>query len=191
MAKSFYLEEHHFKRDVVHGWALADIYLLILCTNSNAQFQIKIPRRRKSTILQSIEKYQKEAAEKENTPQTPPSPFSNKELNTPLLQRIAKKLFNDNNQATPIQNVTLDTSDRNISLSDIDKTKALKTSTPKLPTKKNAKKSTKKNTKAPTKKNSKPSTEKKDTSRNKSNNASADSCSSLQLQLSESDGEEL
>jgi len=140
-------------------------------------------------ILQSIEKYQKEAVEKENTPQTPPSPFSNKELNTPLLQRIAKKLFNDNNQATPIQNVTLDTSDRNISLSDIDKTKALKTSTPKLPT--NTKKSTKKSTKAPTKNNSKLSTEKKDTSRNKSNNASADSCSSLQLQLSESDGEEL
>ena len=29
----FYQEvEHHFKRDVVHGWALPDIYLLILCT---------------------------------------------------------------------------------------------------------------------------------------------------------------
>ena len=166
-------------------------FFTILCTNSNAQFQIKIPRRRKSTILQSIEKYQKEAAEKENTPQTPPSPFSNKELNTPLLQRIAKKLFNDNNQATPIQNVTLDTSDRNISLSDSDKTKAIKTSTPKLPTKKNAKKSTKKNTKAPTENNSNPKTKKKDTkSRNKSKNASSDSCSSLQLQLSDSDGEE-
>ena len=101
-------------------------------------FQIKIPNRRKSTILQSFENYQKEEARKENTPKTdPPSPFSNNDLNTPLLQRIAKKLFNDNNLPTPIQKVTRkdDISDNDISLSYADKNETLNTSTPKVPTK--------------------------------------------------------
>ena len=45
MAKSFYQEvEHHFKRDVVHGWALANIYflqfyVLILMLNFRSKYQ--------------------------------------------------------------------------------------------------------------------------------------------------------
>ena len=64
------------------------------------------------------------------------------EMNTPLLQRIAKKLYNDNKSSprtpTPrtLATIKLDLSDRDFSLSDLipdPRTRTQKTSTPKPP----------------------------------------------------------
>ena len=67
-------------------------------------FQNIIPKRgRRSEILQSYEQYQKEESEKVSTPNKSleNSSFSSQDLNTPLLQRIAKKHFNESQGASP------------------------------------------------------------------------------------------
>ena len=102
-----------------------------------------MPKRRRSEILESFQGYQKEEAEKDEDVVVieAEDPFSNKALNTPLLQRIAKKLYNDNKSSpkTPktLGTIKLDLSDRsNISMSDLipdPRTRAQKTSTPKPP----------------------------------------------------------
>ena len=104
-----------------------------------------MPKRRRSEILESFQGYQKEEAEKDEDVVVieAEDPFSNKALNTPLLQRIAKKLYNDNKSSpkTPktLGTIKLDLSDRsNISMSDLipdprSRTRTHKTSTPKPP----------------------------------------------------------
>ena len=51
----------------------------------------QIPRRRRSRILETLREYEEEA--EKASPEMPGSPCSSEELNTPLLKRIAKKLF--------------------------------------------------------------------------------------------------
>merc|ERR1711971_281699 len=58
----------------------------------------KIPRRRRSRILETLREYEEEA--EKASPEMPGSPCSSEELNTPLLKRIAKKLFKAQ-QASP------------------------------------------------------------------------------------------
>merc|ERR550534_2055816 len=58
----------------------------------------KIPRRRRSRILETLKEYEEEA--EKASPEMPGSPCSSEELNTPLLKRIAKKLFKAQ-QASP------------------------------------------------------------------------------------------
>ena len=60
----------------------------------------KIPRRRRSQILETLREYEEQ---EKSSPTTPGSPCSSEELNTPLLKRIAKRLFKANQDAnTPV-----------------------------------------------------------------------------------------
>ena len=56
--------------------------------------KFQIPRRRRSKILETLREYEEEA--EKASPEPPGSPCSSEELNTPLLKRIAKKLFKVN-----------------------------------------------------------------------------------------------
>jgi len=58
----------------------------------------KVPRRRRSKILTTLKEYEEEF--EKASPEPPGSPCSSEDLNTPLLKRIAKKLFKAN-QASP------------------------------------------------------------------------------------------
>ena len=59
-----------------------------------------MPKRRRSHILDTLKEYEEQEKE---TPEAPASPCSSEELNTPLLKRIAKRLFkaNQNSPSEP------------------------------------------------------------------------------------------
>ena len=104
-SKYFYWCNIHIKTSPFHP--LNPVNLKFLSTKQSnfsfILFQYQIPNRRKSELLQTFEKYQKEESEKQSTPKNTSklSPFSNEELNTPLLQRLAMKQFNESQGGSP------------------------------------------------------------------------------------------